>query len=235
MMDPVRATFLFAISLCLAGCSGEPQEAQSPPPGIPSASRSSTQSEDRRPVIVAFGNSLTAGYGVDAGKSYPDFLQQLVDEEGYRYRIVNAGLSGDTTGGGVGRLESVLALKPEIVILELGANDGLRGLPVASTRANLEEMIARLKAAGAEVVLAGMTLPRNYGAEYIRAFEAMFTDLARQETLPLIPFLLAGVAETGEHMQADRLHPTVEGNRRVAANVMRVLSPLLRKAHQPAP
>jgi acyl-CoA thioesterase-1 len=180
-------------------------------------------------VIVAFGNSLTAGYGLDAGESYPAFLQQLVDEAGYRYRVVNAGLSGDTTGGGVGRLDSVLALKPEIVILELGANDGLRGLPVASTRANLQEMIGRLKAAGAEVVLAGMTLPRNYGADYIRSFEAMFTDLARQESLPLIPFLLAGVAENGEHMQADRLHPTEEGNRRVAANVMRILAPLLRK------
>jgi acyl-CoA thioesterase-1 len=141
--------------------------------------------------------------------------------------VANAGISGDTTSGGVARLDSVLDLKPAIVILELGANDGLRGLPLATTRANLEEMIVRLKQAGAEVVLAGMTLPRNYGPDYISRFEAIYTDLAKKHSLALVPFLLAGVAESGRHMQADRLHPTVEGNRRVAANVMKTLEPLL--------
>ncbi len=182
-----------------------------------------------RPVIVAFGDSLTAGFGVDPGNSYPDFLQKLLDSRGYRYRVVNAGLSGDTSDGGVARLDSVLALKPRIVIVELGANDGLRGLPVSSTRANLDEIVGRLKRAGARVVLAGMTLPRNYGAAYIRAFEQVFKDVAKKYSVALIPFLLAGVAEDGRYMQPDRLHPTVEGNRRVAANVFTALEPLLRQ------
>jgi acyl-CoA thioesterase-1 len=185
---------------------------------------------DERPVIVALGDSLTSGMGVDPGRSYPDFLQRMLDERGYRYRVVNAGIAGDTSGGGVERLDSVIALKPEIVILELGANDGLRGLPIATTRANLEEMIVALKGAGAQVVLAGMTLPRNYGPDYIRSFETVFTELAQQHSLTLIPFLLAGVAEDNKHMQSDRLHPTVEGNRIVAANVMKSLEPLLKKS-----
>jgi acyl-CoA thioesterase-1 len=179
-------------------------------------------------VIVAFGDSLTAGLGVDEGRSYPAFLQQALDRAGYAYRVVNAGISGDTTGGGLARLDSVLALKPEIVIVELGANDGLRGLPLETTRANLEEMVKRLQQAGARVVLAGMTLPRNYGPDYIRSFERIFIELAKTHSAALIPFLLAGVAETGQYMQRDRLHPTAEGNRRVAVNVMKTLEPLLR-------
>ena len=221
MMVLVRAPFLFVLCGLLAGCGSSPPSEQKAQETAP------PRQADDRPVIVAFGNSLTAGYGVDPGKSYPDFLQQMIDEAGYEYRVVNAGLSGDTTSGGVERLDSVIAMKPEIVILELGPNDGLRGLPLASTRANLEEMIVRLQAAGARVVLAGMTLPRNYGPHYIRTFENMYSELAKKHSLPLIPFLLAGVAENNLHMQNDRLHPTVEGNRIVAANVMKILQPLL--------
>ena len=128
------------------------------------------------------------------------------------------------------RIDSVIAVNPEIVILELGANDGLRGLPPSATRANLDEMITALKKAGADVVLAGMTLPRNYGSQYIREFESVFTDLARKHSVALVPFLLAGVADRRELMQGDGLHPTAEGNRRVAANVMKTLEPLLNKA-----
>jgi acyl-CoA thioesterase I len=153
----------------------------------------------------------------------------MIDSAGYRYRVVNAGISGDTTGGGLARVDTVIRMQPEIVILELGANDGLRGLPVNTARANLEEIIVRLKGAGAQVVLAGMTLPRNYGTGYIRQFENMFTELAKKHSLPLIPFFLEGVAEVPNLMQSDRLHPTLEGNRRTAANVMRTLEPLLRQ------
>jgi acyl-CoA thioesterase-1 len=213
--------------LSLAGCGGSPEKAPrsetSRPTHVPEAP------PDNRPLIVALGDSLTAGFGVEPGKSYPDYLQQILDRDGYRYRVFNAGISGDTTSGGVERLDSVLAMKPEIVILELGANDGLRGLPLTSTRANLEEMIARLKDGGARVVLAGMTLPRNYGPDYIRSFEAIFTDLAKKHSVALVPFLLAGVAESGQYMQRDRLHPTAEGNRRAAANVMKTLGLLLRR------
>ena len=176
---------------------------------------------------MAFGDSLTAGYGVDSGLSYPDFLQKEID----RYRVVNAGISGDTTTDGLERIRTVTALQPAVAILEFGGNDGLRGLPVSTTRANLEQMILALQKTGAKIVLAGMTLPPNYGPEYIRSFEAVYKDLAKQYRLPLIPFLLLGVGGNPALMQRDGIHPTGAGNRIVAKNVMQVLEPLLsRKA-----
>lgn len=184
---------------------------------------------DTRPVIVAFGDSLTAGYGLDPGLSYPDFLQKLLDAQGYRYRVVNLGISGDTTSGGVSRLSSALALKPRIVILALGANDGLRGLPLSATRANLDRMIAEFRNHGAAVLLAGITLPRNYGPDYIKTFDAIYPDLAKKYKIPLMPFLLEGVATDARLMQPDRLHPTSEGTKKVAEAVFRYLRPLLRR------
>lgn len=184
---------------------------------------------DARPVIVALGDSLSAGFGVDPGESYPDYLQRALDERGYRYRVINAGISGDTTSGGVERLPSVLEHKPAIVILELGGNDGLRGFPVALTRQNLERMIVELQRAGARVLLAGITLPPNYGASYIREFERNYQELSRQYRLPLIPFLLEGVALEPGLMQRDGIHPTAAGNQKVAATVLRHLEPLLQK------
>jgi len=172
---------------------------------------------------VAFGDSLTAGYGVDSGLSYPDFLQKEID----RYRVVNAGISGDTTSGGLARIDSVTRLKPKIVILELGGNDGLRGLPLASTRANLEQMIIELQKSGARVVIAGITLPPNYGPDYIREFEKIYKDLAATYKLPFIPFLLEGVVGVPGMMQPDGIHATVKGNEVVAKLVMRTLKPLL--------
>jgi len=186
--------------------------------------------KDLRPVIVCFGDSLTAGFGADPGQSYPDWLQKDIDKRGFRYRVVNLGISGDTTSGGVSRVDSAVALKPAIVILELGANDGLRGLPLSMTRNNLDEMITSFRKAGAKVVLAGITLPRNYGPDYIRDFEKVYSDLAAKYKLPFVPFLLEGVATVPALMQGDRLHPTGEGNRLVAETVMRrALLPLLGK------
>ncbi|MFN7999137.1 MAG: arylesterase [Bryobacteraceae bacterium] len=184
---------------------------------------------DNRPVIVAFGDSLTAGFGAEPGKSYPDFLQQDLDRAGYRYRVVNAGISGETTSDALARLEKVTALNPAVVILEFGGNDGLRGLPTASTRSNMEQLTAGLKRSGAQVLLAGMTLPPNYGPDYIRRFEETYTGLAAKEKIPLIPFLLIGVAGTTRYMQQDGIHPTAEGNRLVAENVMHYLKPLLKR------
>lgn len=229
----MRLFALFAALVFLTGCRSErdsdsERRASSGQRQAPPAQ--AARPPDSRPVIAAFGDSLTAGFGAEPGKSYPDYLQQMLDRAGYKYRVVNLGISGDTTSGGLARLDSVTALDPEIVILELGANDGLRGLPPSVTKANLDEMIAALTKSGAEVVLAGMTLPRNYGSQYIREFENLFTDLARKRSIPLIPFLLEGVADRRELMQSDGLHPTAEGNRRVAANVMRTLQPLLEKA-----
>jgi acyl-CoA thioesterase-1 len=177
-------------------------------------------------VIVAFGDSLTAGFGADPGKSYPDFLQQALDGRGLRYRVANAGISGETTTDALERLQTVSALKPAVVIVEFGGNDGLRGLPLSTTRANLGQIIAGLKESGAAVLLAGMTLPPNYGPEYVTAFEHIYRDLAAKDRVALIPFLLEGVAGTNR-MQRDGLHPTADGNRLVAETVLRYLLPLL--------
>lgn len=183
--------------------------------------------EDPRPKIAAFGDSLSAGFGADPGKSYPDYLQKLIDSDHLGYRVVNHGVSGDTTADGVERLPEVVAGKPKVVVLELGGNDGLRGLPVASTRANLETMVSTLQQAGATVVLAGMTLPRNYGPEYIHSFERVYVELAREKHLTRVPFLLNGVAGVPRLMQRDGIHPTAEGNALVAKNVYQYVKPLL--------
>ena len=183
-----------------------------------------TATADDRPVIATFGDSLSAGFGAEPGKSYPDFLQRELDRRGLRYHVVNAGVSGDTTTDGVVRLATVIALKPAITIVEFGGNDGMRGLPVATTESNLEQIVAALIAAGSKVVLAGMTLPPNYGPQYIHSFEKVFRDVAARHKLPLIPFLLEGVGGHAELMQRDGIHPTAEGNRIVAATVMRALA-----------
>lgn len=182
---------------------------------------------DARRVIVAFGDSLSAGYGLPPGESFPDSLQKTLDQRGLHFRVVNQGLSGDTTSGGAARVKQALQLKPAIVIVELGANDGLRGLPLTATRANLAAIIDQFQKSGARVLLAGITLPRNYGPDYIQAFEKIYSDLARQKHVALIPFLLEGVATNPKLMQPDGLHPTAEGARRVAATVLKYLTPLL--------
>lgn len=216
-------TALAVLLLAACGDAPKPAPAAAPPP----APAPVVEAVDPRPVIVALGDSLTAGYGVEPGLSYPDWLQKRLDQDALAYRVVNQGISGDTTSGGVARIDETLALNPVVVILSLGANDGLRGLPLQATRANLAEMIDRLQAAGAKVLLGGMTLPRNYGPDYIRDFENIFKDLAKEKRTGLIPFLLDGVATDPNLMQRDALHPTAEGNRRVSETVYRHLRPML--------
>src|SRR6266850_3489173 len=184
---------------------------------------------DSRPVILAFGDSLTAGYGVPRGSGYPEQLQRKLDGLGYKYRIVNMGISGDTTSGGRARIQAALNVMPSVVILELGANDGLRGLPVAQMQANLEEMIGQFQRAGAKVVLAGMTLPRNYGGTYVGSFEDVFRNLARKYNLALIPFFLEGVAGNPKYTLDDFLHPNADGYVLVTDIVMKTLEPVLKK------
>lgn len=186
---------------------------------------------DPRPVLVAFGDSLTAGFGVEPGLSYPDDLEKEIEMHGLHWRVVNAGVSGDTTTDGLNRVDEVLTYKPAIVVLEFGGNDGLRGLPLDTTRSNLDQMIAKLQKGGTKVVLAGMTLPPNYGPEYIRPFEKIYVDLAGKYKIPRIRFLLEGVGGNPALMQRDGLHATAEGNRIVARNVYKTVEPLLRTKH----
>ncbi len=198
------------------------RSAASPPPAAPAAA------PDTRPTIVAFGDSLTAGQGLDPGQGFPDLLQQDLDKSGYRYHVVNMGVSGDTTQDGLDRLSLVIAAKPSIVVLELGANDGLRGQPVSGIEANLARIIEELQKAGARVVLAGITLPPNYGPAYIAQFDKMYRDLAAKYKTPLIPFLLVGVGGHADLMQRDGLHPTAEGTRIVERTVKGAIEPLLK-------
>jgi len=185
--------------------------------------------QDSRPVILAFGDSLTAGYGVPRGSGYPELLQRKLDALGYKYRIVNMGISGDTTSGGRARIQAALNVMPSIVVLELGANDGLRGMPTAQMQANLEETIIAFQKTGAKVVLAGMTLPRNYGAAYVQSFEEVFRSLAKKHSLPLIPFFLEGVAGNPKYTLDDFLHPNADGYVLVTNIVMKTLEPILKK------
>lgn len=179
-------------------------------------------------VVVVLGDSLTAGLGVAADEAFPARLQARMRAEGYVYRVTNAGVSGDTTAGGLRRVDWVLRANPEIVIVALGANDGLRGQSPQAIRANLEEIVARLQAAGARVLLVGMRLPPNYGADYTKEFEAIFPAVARRAKVALMPFLLDGVAADPRLNQADGIHPTAAGQQIMADRVWPYLRPLLR-------
>jgi len=227
----------FALAAAALGCG---DDLGSPPPKIqgtsvdarpgaksPPPSNAASRPDER--VLVAFGNSLTAGLGVTSSESYPSQLQEKLLLGGYRYRVINAGVSGDTTAGGLRRVDWVLKSKPEIVILELGGNDGLRGLDLKDTRANLEQIIQRLLAGGVKVVLAGMKLPPNYGREYTASFQSLYSDLAKQYDLPLMSFFLEGVATKAGLNQADGIHPTGPGYKIIVENVWPTLEPLLTK------
>jgi acyl-CoA thioesterase-1 len=176
---------------------------------------------------VAFGDSLTAGLGVSTEESYPAQLQRRLDALGYQYRVINAGVSGDTTAGALRRVPWVLNGSPALVILEVGGNDGLRGLSLDQTRANLEQIIERLQQAGVRVVLAGMKLPSNYGKDYTDGFEAIYPSLAKRYRLPLIPFFLEGVAASPTLNQTDGIHPTGQGYEIIAEQVLTAIRPLL--------
>jgi acyl-CoA thioesterase-1 len=181
-------------------------------------------------TLLVFGDSLSAGYGIDASAGWVSLLDKRLRAEGYGYRVVNASVSGETTTGGLSRLPRALAThKPTLVILELGANDGLRGLPLASSRANLEQMLQACRVAGVPVLLLGMKMPPNYGPRYTAGFERLFKDLARTYRVPLLPFFLEGVALNPALIQTDGLHPTAAAQPRLLKNVWTALAPLLRK------
>lgn len=180
-------------------------------------------------TILAFGDSLTAGLGVENNQTYPSLLQEKLQKEGYPYRVINAGVSGETTWGGLRRVEWVLKNKPEIIILELGINDGFRGLSTEMIRQNLSEIIEILHQEKVKVVLAGMELPLNYGREYTESFKKIYPDLSKKYDLLLVRFFLEGVAMKKELNQSDGIHPTGEGYRVVVENIWPILIPLLNK------
>jgi acyl-CoA thioesterase-1 len=181
------------------------------------------------PVIVAFGDSLTAGFGVLADEAYPALLEARLRREGHAYRVANAGVSGDTTAAALRRVDWVLRAQPSIVIVALGANDGLRHQSATAMRGNLLEIVRRLRAARVTVLLAGMRVPPNYGPEYSLAFTAAFSEVARTTGVALAPFLLDGVAGNSHLNQPDGIHPTAEGHRVIADKLWPYLKPLLRK------
>lgn len=187
------------------------------------------ENKQEKPVILALGDSLTAGFGVKEEESFPSLLQAKIDQADLGYKVVNAGVSGDTTAGGARRVKWLMRHKPDIVILALGANDGLRGLPVDEMRSNLETMIRVSHEHNAGVLLAGMKALPNYGGDYQKKFESVFPELAEKHGLAYLPFLLEGVAGVREHTRPDGLHPTASGYKIVAGLVWQYLRPMLRQ------
>ncbi|HEY0672693.1 MAG TPA: arylesterase [Longimicrobiales bacterium] len=221
--------------IAAAACCATSVLAACQPADVPAETQSAAVSEpapaarDSTPIILFLGTSLTAGYGVGAQHAYPAIIQQKIDSAGYPLRVVNAGISGETSAGGLRRIDWSLQQPVRILVLELGANDGLRGLSVSDMRDNLEAIIehTRRRYPDAAIVIAGMEAPPNLGAQYTRSFRRAFRELADEHDAALIPFLLADVAAVRTLNQEDGIHPNVAGQKRVAENVWRVLQPVI--------
>ena len=182
-----------------------------------------------RPLLVCFGDSITAGYGLQTGQSYPDYLQHKLDALGYHYKVNNQGTSGATTKDAVADLRSIQLLHPEIVIVEFGGNDGLRGLPPNQTRRNLDQVLTTLEAANIKILLAGITLPPNYGKDYIESFDQVFRDLAAKHHTAFIPMIYKNLINVPNTIQQDGIHPTAKGSNILADTLIPALKPLLHK------
>ena len=182
-----------------------------------------------RPVIVCFGDSITAGYGLQTGQAYPDFLQEKLDSHGYHYKVNNQGTSGATTKDAVASLPSVLRSHPEIVIVEFGGNDGLRGLPSTQTRKNLDTVLTTLENAHIKILLGGITLPPDYGPDYIHSFEQVFSDLAAKHHTAFVPMIYKDLIHVSNTIQQDGIHPTAKGSNILADTLIPALKPLLHK------
>jgi acyl-CoA thioesterase-1 len=189
------------------------------------------------PVILVFGDSISAGYGLArVEQGWVELLKTRLKEQGYGYEVVNASVSGETTAGGLARLPRALELHhPSIVILELGGNDGLRALPIAQMRANLTQMVKLADAAGAKVLLLGMRMPPNYGPQYTEQFAMVFSDLAREKKISLVPFLLTDIALSASLLQGDDIHPNAQGQPVLLGNVWPQLKPMLHAEAKPLP
>ena len=182
-----------------------------------------------RPLIVCYGDSITAGYGLTAGQSFPDALQRDLDKLGYHYTVSNRGTSGATTKDAVANLRSILQLHPAIVIVEFGGNDGLRGVPPDQTRRNLDTVLTALDDAKIKILLAGITLPPNYGRDYIQAFDKVFSDLAAKHRSAFVPMIYKDLVSVPNTIQPDGIHPTAKGSEIIAKTLLPALQPLLKK------
>lgn len=232
MTNLKRVCTIFSLALIFACGNNQGKKTEET-----SSENTKTQPEtaevDEKDVILFFGNSLTAGMGLEPSDAFPALIQNRLDSLGYDYEVVNAGLSGETTASGKNRIDWVLNQKVDVFVLELGANDGLRGIPLKETRQNLQEIIDTVQKENpnTEIVLAGMQIPPNMGQEYTSEFRSIFPELAEKNDIELIPFLLEGVAGNEDLNQRDGIHPTAEGYKIVADNVWGVLKDKLEKTN----
>jgi acyl-CoA thioesterase I len=225
----VRALGVFSLVVVMAACASE-ERGSGAPPAAASEKRASVAAEPAasRPRIVALGDSLTAGLGLEPDQAYPALLQKRLDAAGLKYEVVNAGVSGDTSAGGLRRLDWALDGDVKVLIVALGGNDALRGLPVEQLRQNLTTIVERAKARRIQVILAGMEAPPNFGAAYTATFRQTYREVAAEQGAVLIPFLLEGVAGLPEMNQGDGIHPTAAGAERVADTVWSALRPIVK-------
>ncbi len=235
-MRSLRRIFTVLCLLILFSCGNHNEnktekESQESNTTESSTQANSNEEDEDEHVILFFGDSLTAGLGLDTSEAYPALIQKRLDSLNYDYKVVNAGLSGETTAGGKNRIEWVLKQDLDILVLELGANDGLRGIPLDETRKNLQDIIniVKSKHPNVEIILAGMQIPPNMGQDYTSEFRAIFPELAQQNDVALISFLLEGVAGNPKLNQSDGIHPTAEGYEIVAENVWNVLEKVIKK------
>lgn len=228
-MNNVLKFRYFFILLLLWNCKENPKQEQTKDAVKSETTANEVVTVEDDKVILFFGNSLTAAYGLDTEEGFPNLLQLKMDSLGLEYTVINSGLSGETTSGGRNRLDWVLNQEVDIFVLELGANDGLRGIPLKETRTNLQAMIdmVREKNPKTKIVLAGMQIPPNLGKDYTTEFKNIYPELASKNNVALIPFLLEGVAGIPELNLEDGIHPTVEGQKIVAETVWQVLKPIL--------
>jgi len=211
----VPAALFLAIFWVATLCAAQPPKPESP--------------KIDRPIIVCYGDSITAGRGLAYGEAYPDFLEKKLDAQGYRYKVINQGTSGATTKDALAGVPFLLRLHPAIVIVEFGGNDGLRGVPVAESRSNLDQVLTALENAHVKILLAGITLPPDYGADYIRSFSQMFRDLAARHHVAFVPMLYVNLVHVPGTIQDDGIHPTAKGSAIIADTLFPALRPLLHK------
>ena len=222
-----------ALLTSLSACGGP----AAPPPPSPTPAPPSAPAAPAEPAIVFLGTSLTAGLGLDPSEAFPALIQARLEGAGLRYRVVNAGASGESSAGALRRLDWLLAEPVAVLVVETGANDGLRGQDPEATRANIQAILDRARNASPppRIVLVGMQAPPNMGREYTKRFRAIYPELARRNGVALVPFLLEGVGGVDALNQSDGVHPTAEGQRRLADTVWAVLEPILRASRSPAP